>query len=307
MRVIRGVPDKRLGLKNAIVTIGNFDGIHVGHQEIFNELVETSRSVGGTSVVISFNPHPLKILFPEKCPSLINTFREKAELLSRMDIDCLVCIRFTKAFSEIDPLSFIKDVLLDKIGMNKLLVGYDFGFGKGREGSIDFIRESSGDLGYEMKVIDPLKLGDVTVSSTLVRKLIREGKVARAKTYLGRPFSIRGRVVHGDARGRELNFPTANISAFNKMVPPNGVYLAECLVDGVKYPSLVNIGRRPTFGNDKRLIETYLLDFDKDIYGRFIRVFFLRHLRDEMKFDGAEELKAKMTEDLQEAKTFFKI
>lgn len=307
MKLIRGVPDTRLGLKNTAVTIGNFDGVHLGHQEIFNELLETSRSINGKSVVISFNPHPLEILFPGRCPSLINTFREKAELLSRMGIDFLVCLRFSKEFSETDPLSFINDVLLKKIGMKKLLVGYDFGFGKGRKGSIDFIKEGSLRLGYEMKVIEPLKLGDVIVSSTLIRKLVSEGNVERAVTYLGRPFSIRGRVVSGSARGRTLDFPTANISTFNKMVPKNGVYLAECLIEGVKYPSLVNIGTRPTFRDNEYLIETYLIDFNKDIYGRFIRVFFLRHLRGEIKFSSVDGLKSRMNEDLKEARAFFNI
>ncbi|RMF94187.1 MAG: bifunctional riboflavin kinase/FAD synthetase [Candidatus Schekmanbacteria bacterium] len=307
MKLIRGVPDRRLDIKKSVVTIGNFDGIHLGHQEIFNELLETSRSLDGKSVVISFHPHPLKILSPEKCPPLINTIREKIELISRMGIDYLVCIRFSKEFSEIEPEKFIKEILIDRIGMKKLLVGYDFGFGRGRSGSIDFIKENSKKLGYEVKIIEPLKLGDVIVSSTLIRNLVLEGKVERAKTYLGRPFSIRGRVVEGAKRGRKLNFPTANISTFNKIIPPNGVYIAETLIDGVKYPSLVNVGTRPTFQGRGTLVESYLLDFNRDIYGKFIRVFFLHYIREEMKFKNEGELKARMHEDLKEAKNFFNI
>jgi len=305
MKIIRGIPGIKLGLTQPVVTIGNFDGVHLGHQEIFRQALECARTINGEMVVFTFHPHPLKILLPEKCPPLLNTFREKVELLRNIGIDIFVCLHFTRSFAEMSPSLFIKDVLIDKVGMKKMFVGYDFGFGKDRGGKIDAIQDAGGKYGFTVNVVPPLKIKDAVVSSTFIRNLIINGNVEEAEKYLGRHYCVRGRVVGGAKRGRELGFPTANINIFDKIIPVSGVYLAETEVDGVKYASLVNVGLRPTFGVNELAIESYILDFNRDIYGKFIKVHFCRRLRDELKFKSAAELKAKMDEDLEEARKYF--
>lgn len=305
MKIIRGIPGINLALKQPVVTIGNFDGVHLGHQEIFRQALECARTINGEMVVFTFHPHPLKILLPEKCPPLLNTFREKVELLGNIGIDIIVCLHFTRNFAEMSPSLFIKNVLIDKVGMKKMFVGYDFGFGKDRGGKIDAIQDAGEKYGFTVNVVPPLKIEDVVVSSTFIRNLIINGNVEEAEKYLGRHYCVRGRVVGGARRGRELGFPTANINIFDKIIPVSGVYLAETEVDGVKYASLVNVGLRPTFGVNELAIESFILDFNRDIYGKFIKVHFCRRLRDELKFKSAAELKAKMDEDLEEARKYF--
>lgn len=285
------------------VTIGNFDGVHVGHQQLFATVKEKANKHNGTSVAITFNPHPLQVLLPDGI-KLISTCEQKAELIEAAGIDVLIVIPFTKDFAKTTADTFVKNFLIDTLHIKELVVGYDYAFGKGRGGNIDFLKSQGEQFGFPVTVVEAHYTEDQLVSSTRIRQLVKNGEMAMARTLLGRNYQIRGTVQVGKQRGGKLiGFPTANLK-FNEedLVPQHGVYVAQVVYGGRCYGGVLNIGYNPTFGEDKLVAETHIFDFNEDIYGQPIRVNLLKFLRGEVKFDGVKALAEQIAEDVTVAK-----
>lgn len=287
----------------ACVTIGNFDGVHLGHQQLFAEVVDRARRSNGSSVVVTFDPHPLRVLRPQGI-KLISTIEQKIEWIDRAGIDHLVIIPFDRAFAATTAEEFVQDILLDKIGMKELVVGYDYAFGKGRSGDTNFLREQGRQKRFPVTVVDAIHRNDMLVSSTQIRNLVAEGRMMDSRKLLGRPYQIRGTVQVGKMRGgSEIGYPTANLKVNEEdLVPRIGVYAVQVICEGKCYGGVLNIGYNPTFGDDKLVAETHIFDFNKDIYGRPIRVNLLKFLRDERKFRGVDDLAKQIAEDVIAAK-----
>lgn len=286
-----------------VVTLGNFDGIHLGHQKILSTVVKRARVLKAPSVVYTFDPHPLKVVAPEKCPSLILGLADKIALVERSGIDFFVLARFTSDFAALHPREFARDVLAGRLGAKEILVGKDFSFGSARSGDVNSLSEFGKDLGFIVKAVSPCRRGGLVVSSSRIRALVSTGEVKKAAALLGRPFFMRGRVVPGDARGRELGFPTANIEPLGELVPAGGVYAGVVTHECGRYKGIINIGSRPTFGgHDGSIsIEVHILDFDGDIYGSAITLEFIKKLRDERAFSSSKALVRQIKADRSRA------
>ena len=299
MNIYHGIDDfNKLDL--AVVTSGTFDGVHIGHKKILNRLKEISKIHGGETVVITYWPHPRLVLYPDQADiKLLNTFEEKADLLKREGINHLVRIPFTKKFSQLSSEEFIKHILVDKIGTKKLVIGYDHRFGKNREGSFDHLSRNSSTYGFDVEEIPRQDVDHVTVSSTKIRSSLLEGNVTTSTELLGRDYSLSGRVVKGEKIGRIIGFPTANIEIDfkHKLIPANGAYAVFIKHNGKAYKGMLNIGFRPTVGGKVKTIEVNIFDFEKDIYGESISVFFKQKIRDEIKFEDIETLRNQLTKD----------
>ncbi|BHH84324.1 bifunctional riboflavin kinase/FAD synthetase [Desulforhopalus sp. 52FAK] len=285
------------------VTIGNFDGVHFGHQQLFETVSQKAKQHNGTSVAITFNPHPLQVLLPEGI-KLISNCEQKAELIEAAGIDVLIVIPFTKEFAKTTADTFVQDFLINTLHIKELVVGYDYAFGKGRGGNIDFLRNQGEEFGFPVTVVEALYAEDQLVSSTRIRQLVKDGKMAMARALLGRNYQIRGTVQVGKQRGGKLiGFPTANLK-FNEedLVPRHGVYVAQVVYGGRCYGGVLNIGYNPTFGEEKLVAETHIFDFNEDIYGQPIRVNLLKFLRGEVKFNGVKELSQQIAKDVSTAK-----
>jgi riboflavin kinase/FMN adenylyltransferase len=302
MRIIRGVKNLTETFPKPVLTIGNFDGVHLGHQAILRKVVERARAINGTSIAFTFEPHPLKVLAPERSPKLLNTFHGKMRLFEAAGIQVVICASFTRAFAGQDPEAFARDVLHKKIGAREVYVGYDYAFGRGREGSIDFLKKMGLAYGFEVGVVEAFEADGVVVSSSLVRDLVSAGSMAEAARFLGRHYSIEGVVVPGSHRGRTLGFPTANLRTPNELIPGYGVYAVRAAVDGQWLKGVASIGVRPTFGGGPVSIEVYLFEFNEDIYGRHLDLSFVARLRGEEKFPDAESLVRQMYKDAEQAK-----
>jgi riboflavin kinase/FMN adenylyltransferase len=287
-------------LDNAIVTTGTFDGVHYGHQKIISRLEELAKQHNGESVIITFFPHPRLVLFPEDNDlKLINTLDEKIELLEKSGIDHLLIIPFTKEFSRLSSLEFIQQILVDKIGTKKLVIGYDHHFGKNREGSFEHLKHYSTEYGFEVEEIPEQDINDVAVSSTKIRNAILEGDVSVANKYLGYNFSLRGLVKKGDQIGRTLGFPTANISLAEsyKIIPADGIYAVNVFIQDRKLQGMLYIGDRPTVQGKSKVIEVNIFDFSEDVYDQLIKVEFLQYIRGDKYFNSLEELKVALAKD----------
>lgn len=287
---------------NSIITLGNFDGLHLGHQELIKTIIRRAEETGGLSMVVTFRPHPLKILAPEKCPPLISIYEEKILLLEKLGIDVLVKIPFTVDFSAMEPRDFVKDVLCDLLGAREIFVGYNYRFGKGRKGNILMLRDLGKEFGFSVREVEQVSLDGEVISSTRIRQLLKNGEVEHAAKLLGRPYAICGIVVKGDGRGRGLGFPTANIASKHAIIPGSGVYAARLFVRDRHYDGVVNIGMRPTFDAKSLAVEVHIFDFDEDIYGEEITVYFIRKIREEKKFRNAEALIGQIQADIAIAK-----
>ena len=285
------------------VTIGNFDGVHLGHQILFSEVVNKAYLAQGTSVAITFAPHPLQVIRPEIGIKLISTCDQKRELIAMANIDVLVIIPFTKEFAGMPAEAFVNDVLLSTIGVEELVVGYDYAFGKGRQGDISFLRAQGERKGFKVSVVEPFYVDDLLVSSTMIRKLVSEGRMRDVKKLLGRPYQIRGEVKIGQRRGGKLlGFPTANLHiAEDDLCPRHGVYVTQVIYEGKCYGGVLNIGCNPTFEGTRVSAETYIFDFNQDIYGKPIKINLLQYIRDEKKFSGPEELVRQIRLDIETA------
>ena len=297
--------DEFLKINNAVVTIGTFDGVHIGHQKIISRLQEIARQKNGESVILTFFPHPRMILHPEdKAIKLITTMPEKAERLEKLGIDHLIITPFTRDFSNLSPQEYISNVLVDKIGTKHIVIGYDHRFGKDREGGLEHLLKFSSDFGFEVEEIPEQDINDVAVSSSKIRNAILSGDVKTANDFLGYPFHLTGKVIKGDQLGRTLGFPTANlfVEETYKLIPSDGIYAvniqinpttdqAKCL-KGMAY-----IGPRPTINGMTHNIEVNIFDFNEDIYGSTIRINFLHYIRSDEKFTSLDELKVQLSED----------
>ncbi len=303
MKIIRDLSEITEPFSNACVTIGNFDGVHLGHQLLFGEVVQRAYRCQGTSVAVTFDPHPLQILRPEGI-KLISTCDQKTELIEHAGLDILVIIPFSMKIAGIRADHFVDDVLLKTIGVKELVVGYDYAFGKGRAGNIDFLKMQGKEKGFAVTVVEAHFEGDMLVSSTKVRELVADGRMADARTLLGRYYQIRGEVQLGQQRGgKEIGFPTANLHMDKEdLIPKMGVYVCQVICDGKCYGGVLNIGVNPTFGENRLVAETHIFDFDQDIYGKPIKVNLLRFLRSEQKFSGIAELSAQIAKDVAQAK-----
>lgn len=287
---------------SSVITLGNFDGLHRGHQELIRLIIQRARETASHSMVVTFRPHPLKILAPEQCPPLISIYEEKIELLERLGIDVLVKIPFTLEFAAMEPRAFVKDVLCGLLGAREIFVGYNYRFGKGRKGNIRLLRELGEEFGFVVREIEQVSLDGEVISSTLIRQLLKNGEVEHAAKLLGRDYALSGIVVKGDGRGRGLGFPTANIAPKHAIIPRNGVYAVRLFVRDKYYNGIVNIGMRPTFEAHSPAIEVHIFDFDEDIYGEEITVYFVSRIREEKKFRNAEALTNQINADIEIAK-----
>ena len=282
----------------SILTLGNFDGLHLGHQQLIKMIIQRAEETGSLSMVVTFRPHPLKILAPEKCPPLISIYEEKIQLFEKLGIDVLVKIPFTIDFSAMEPRDFVKDILCDLLGAKEIFVGYNYRFGKGRKGNIQLLRELGAEFGFSVREVEQVSFEGEVISSTRIRQLLKNGEVEDASRLLGRPYALSGIVVKGDGRGRGLGFPTANIASKHAIIPSNGVYAVRLLVRDNFYNGIVNIGMRPTFDTHSLAVEVHIFDFDEDIYGEEITLYFVRKIREEKKFYNADALISQIRKDI---------
>lgn len=286
----------------SILTLGNFDGLHLGHQELVRMIIHRAREVGAVSMVVTFRPHPLKILAPEKCPPLISIYEEKIRLFERLGIDVLVKIPFTLEFSSMSPEDFVRDILCNTLGAKEIFVGYNYRFGRGREGDIQKLRTLGEKYGFTVREIEQIAVDGEVISSTKIRTLLRHGDVEHAAKLLGRTYAITGIVVRGDGRGKGLGFPTANIAPKHAIIPADGVYAVRLVVRERVYDGIANIGMRPTFNKKILAIEVHVFNFSEDIYGEDISLCFIRKIREEKKFKGSEALVTQIKSDIETAK-----
>lgn len=303
MKIFTSMSDISERFPNACVTIGNFDGVHLGHQQLFATVVRKARAIQGTSIAITFDPHPLQVLLPGGI-KLISTCEHKIELIGMAGIDALLIVPFTRAFAATSADEFVSSLLVGRLGVKELVVGYDYAFGKGRSGNIDFLKRQGDTYGFPVTVVDAFYVRGQLVSSTRIRELIREGEMSAAKELLGRFYQIRGTVQVGKQRGGPvIGFPTANLKFDEEdLVPKHGVYVTQVICDGKCYGGILNIGYNPTFGEEQLVAETHIFDFSEDIYGKPIKVNLLKFLRSERKFSGPRELAEQIVRDVATAK-----
>ncbi|MDD4168949.1 MAG: bifunctional riboflavin kinase/FAD synthetase [Desulfotomaculaceae bacterium] len=285
--------------KKIVIGLGNFDGVHIGHQKLISEIMLLSKEMGGTPAVFTFHPHPLAVLAPDSCPPLILSQEAKQRLLEKLGVEVILFIPFDLEFARFSPEDFIRIVLSEDLGVSGVVVGYNFTFGYRGRGTPELLEEQSARYNYRVRVVSPVVVDGQVVSSSLLRELIGKGKVTEAAKFLGYYPFIEGQVVTGARRGGVLGFPTANLDINKKMlVPANGVYAVQVHVDGETYLGVANIGVKPTFQEQIRNIEVHLLDFYQDLYGKNIRVKFTRRLREERKFNTASDLVKQIEQDI---------
>ena len=298
LKVHYGLNDFK-ALKCAVATTGTFDGVHLGHQKILNQLVQKAAKVGGESVLLTFDPHPRKVLQPDVELKLLSSISDKIALLEKTGLDHLIIQPFSKEFSRTPSLEFVREILVNTIGVKHLVIGYDHHFGRNREGSFEHLKEFGPIYGFDVEEITALDIDEVNVSSTKIRKALASGEVDLAVDYLGHPYSLSGEVIEGDKIGRTIGFPTANLrlNFEDKLIPADGVYAGWAVYKGMRYPAMANIGRRPTVGSPVRSIEVHILDTDLQLYQEEL-TFELHHkLRDIIHFDGLEQLKNQLNQD----------
>jgi riboflavin kinase/FMN adenylyltransferase len=307
MKVIRSLEKIPREFRDAFVTIGNFDGVHLGHIPILRKLIEEAHRENRKAVVITLDPHPKKVLRPDIRPFyLITSTEEKIKLLEDIGLDGLILIPFDLNFSKMTAESFVCDILWDKLHIRKIFVGHDYSFGKSKTGNKIFLAEFGKTLGFEVDIINAIKLDDETISSTRLRHLILEGDVRTAARLLGRPYNVSGIVVQGKKRGSILGIPTANIKPEKELIPAQGVYAVISHLEKDRYKGVLNIGFNPTFSDTELSVEVYLLDFSGDIYGKEVDVLFIERIRDEVKFENSEQLVKQIWKDIDEARTILK-
>lgn len=305
MKVFNDIATLRAHLDGPVVTIGNFDGLHRGHRAIVERVLERGRESGRSTLLITFEPHPLRVLAPERAPLMITTPRQKLALLEATGIEYVLILPFTMELAEVGAEAFVGDHLARGLGAREVYVGANFNFGKGREGTADLLLRLCAGLGIRAATVDEVRSLGSPVSSSRIRRAVQAGEVELARELLGRPYAIEGTVVHGDARGAALGFPTANLAARNELIPQDGVYVTEAVVDDTARPSVTNIGGRPTFAGSTYAIETHLLDDPGDLYDRAMEVRFHARLRKELRFDSPRALVEQVRKDVDRARTYF--
>lgn len=296
-------------VKNAVVTIGTFDGVHIGHQKIITRLKESAAELGGETVILTFFPHPRMILHPEdQNLKLITTIAEKTALLENLGVDHLIITPFTRDFSNLSADEYIQQILVEKIGIRKIIIGYDHRFGKNREGSVSDLNRLAPVCNFEVEVIPEQDIQQVAVSSTKIRQAVLTGDVATAHEFLGHPFSLSGKVIKGDQIGRKMGYPTANlfIEEPYKLIPADGIYAVKVVIKSDTFGGMAYIGHRPTVNGMSRNIEVNIFDFNQEIYGEAIRMDFLQYIRGDQKFNNLEELQAQLGKDQEAALAILK-
>src|SRR5216684_2669457 len=303
MRLFHGTDNADIA-RPTVLTLGVFDGLHLGHQLIMQTVVERARAAGAVPTVITFEPHPREVLHPESAPPLLQTFDQKIEVLG---IEQTIVIHFDKQFAQIRAQDFLHDAVVDRLHAKEVYLGFGFAFGHDREGNIDLLRSVSQSLGFFADEAPEVRLRGRRVSSSRIRELLQHGRVNLARRMLGRPYGVEGRVVRGAERGATLGFPTANLHPQNRVIPRGGVYVTATLIDGQWRRSVTNIGTRPTFESGAgSSVETFIMNWSGDLYGDVVRVRFLHRLRDEKKFNSVDELKVQIKSDVARAEKYFK-
>jgi riboflavin kinase/FMN adenylyltransferase len=289
-----------------VLALGNFDGLHRGHTKIIERIRRVSAERGGTALVLTFDPHPPRIVRPDKAPALLMTLEQKIEALAKAAVQGVAIVRFTHELSRWPPETFVTQVLVDWLRVAEVWVGADFLFGRDRSGNFSLLRTLGVQHGFRAEKIDPVRYKDFVVSSTRIRRLVGEGRVDEAGALLGHHFAIEGVVMRGAGRGREIGVPTANLQTGNELIPPNGVYATTASIDGIVHASVTNIGLRPTFDDVTRaVIEVHVLGLDRDLYDRHVRLGFIQRLRDERRFPDVDALKTQIDADVRRAGRLF--
>ncbi|MGZ8442078.1 MAG: bifunctional riboflavin kinase/FAD synthetase [Candidatus Binatia bacterium] len=301
MQIIRHIDDPALAFEGSSVTLGNFDGIHLGHQELIKNTVDDARRLGVCSAVLTFEPHPLRVLAPDRAPKMLLTHKDKMQLLQALGVDCVVIQQFDRAFAAIPAQEFVRKYLRERLHARKVWVGKDLRFGKGRGGDIENLRAWGAQLEYAVGIVEPVMVAGERVSSSRIRELIVAGAVAAVQPMLARYYFISGKVVPGHRRGRELGFPTANIVSRAEIVPRDGIYATLFHLGEKVLPSVTSVGLNPTFGAGPRTVESYILHFDRDIYGESVQVSFVARLRDELNFASVTSLIEQIQVDIADA------
>jgi riboflavin kinase/FMN adenylyltransferase len=303
VRVVRHLARAPRVTGRIVLTLGNFDGVHLGHQAILARALARAKAVGGRVAVLTFEPHPMAVLVPERAPAMLQPLHDRLETLRDAGVEVTILQRFTRRFAALEPEAFVGEFLVPHLDLAHVVVGYNVTFGRNRAGSSETLRQLGAAHGFGVDVVGPVTVADDRVSSSRIRRAVQAGEVARAEALLGRAFALRRRVVTGDRRGRLLGFPTANLHLRAGLVlPADGVYAVQAEVDGRRHPAVLNVGVRPTFGGRRRTIEAHLLDFEGDLYRRWLRVHLVDRLRGEMAFAGPDALKAAIAADVAHAR-----
>ena len=303
MQIIRHIDDQALTLRGSVVTLGNFDGIHRGHQALVHSSVADANRLGLPCVVLTFEPHPLKVLAPERAPKMLLSHKDKMQMLQSLGVDIVVIQNFDFSFAKLTAEEFVQRFLVDRLKIKKIWVGQDLRFGQGRKGSVENLLHWGGDIGFEVGIVEPILVDGIRVSSSRIRQLVTEGRTDQVRALLGRYHFISGKVVGGHRRGRDLGFPTANIATRTEVTPLDGVYASLFHLKDKTLPSVSSVGVNLTFGAGPRTVESYIFDFNEDIYGESVKLSFVRRLRAEMKFAAVESLVAQMREDVVNAQS----
>ena len=305
MRLFHGTDNASI-TRPTVLTLGVFDGLHLGHQLIMKTLVERAQAIGAVPTVITFEPHPRAVLHPDSAPPLLQTFDQKIEALGVLGIEQTIIIHFDKEFAQLRAEEFLRDVLSDRLHAKEVYLGRGFAFGHNREGNIELLRKVSNDLGFFADEVPEVRLRGRRIGSTRIRELLLQGRVNLARRMLGRPYGVEGRVVRGAERGAMIGFPTANLHPQNRVIPLNGVYVSATLIGGQWRRSVTNIGTRPTFEKAAETsVETFVIDWTGNLYGDVVRIRFLHRLRDERKFSSVDELKRQIQTDVEHAREYF--
>ena len=302
MQIVRGLESFPPDARPSVVALGTFDGVHLGHRAILGTAVTHAREAGLQALACTFEQHPIEILQPARAPRSITTVEERLALIAGTGVDGVVVLSFTPELAAVEPEAFVKEVLLGRLRAQQIVVGFNHRFGRGARGDAALLQELASRLGFQAHVVPPLTVGGVPVSSSEIRTALQRGDVVAAARFLGRPYAIGGTVTSGAGRGRTLGFPTANLAPDGNLLIPRGVYGCLAHVDGVAHPTVVNIGVRPTFAETTLAIEAHLLDFTGDLYGHRMRLDFMLHLREEMRFPSVEDLKAQIARDVEAAR-----
>ena len=307
MELIRGTHNIKAKHHGCVATIGNFDGVHLGHQAVIGQLAEKSTELNLPMVVISFEPQPMEYFLHEEAPSRLTRFREKWTALSRFSVTQMLILPFDKKLAAMSAQDFINNLLIDKLGIQYLVVGDDFRFGHNRQGDFDMLQQAGVENGFQVVNMHTFEIDGERVSSTRVREALQTGNLSYAEKLLGRSYRMSGRVAHGDKLGRELGFPTANIFLHRKVTPMEGIFVVEVFgLEGEPIEGVASIGNRPTVNGTKTLLEVFMFDFNSDIYGKHIQVSFLHKLRDQIRFDNLDDLKLQIDNDVHDTKMFLK-
>lgn len=307
MQLIRGIHNIKPSDNGCVLTIGNFDGVHLGHRRVISALVKKAKQENSIAAVMVFEPQPQELFAPEKAPARLTRLRDKYKLLEELGVQRLICVKFDRKFSSQTAEYFVEHLLVERLGIKQLIVGDDFRFGKNRRGNFQMLKSAGERFGFSVHDTASFKFSDCRISSTEVRQALTNDDLATAKAMLGRPYSIMGKVFHGDKRGRKLGFPTANVMLKRRVSPITGVYVVEVEVGNKRVYGVANVGSRPTVSGIRQQLEVHIFDFNEQIYGEVIEVILLKKLRNELKFESLEALTEQIDKDSKQARAFLEL